>query len=244
MSRTSAFLLGALGGLLPILVSVLTVDLAAIIDHHNALTLGNYLGYSIRVMVLLVLGGTVAVLNSEVRQPFSLVQLGIAAPALVTSFINGVPPSNASPTQTSTAPPAVHSYFSLVSTANAQEVTEQRRFRVAGGLLGDIVTGIGPGIGTRLDTLNDINKQSQAAVAATNPVVPNGYNPSLAPNVGSGPPVTPYPNQLPGNGVGNGPPGNFCMTANGRFGPGPIQPTGSYCFVNTPNGVTYGFVTQ
>ena len=140
MSRLAAFSLGALGGLLPILVSVLTVDLAPIIDDHSALTLGNYLGYGIRVIVLIVLGGTMALLNGEVTQPFSIVQLGIAAPALVTSFINGASPS---------AAPA-HAFFSVVSSANAQE-TRAPGIQMAGTLFDHISAGLG----TRLDTLNN-----------------------------------------------------------------------------------------
>jgi hypothetical protein len=231
MSRTSAFFLGALGGLLPILVSLLTVDLAPIIDHHSALSMGNYLGYGIRVVVLLTLGGTIAVLNSEVQQPFSLVQLGIAAPALVTSFINGVP-ANSTATKPQTEQ---HSFLSIVSTANAEVVANQRRIRIAGGFLGDIVNTVVPGVGTRLDTLNEANKQNLIIQGAQGPT---GYSTQTAPG------QIPPPSSLPGGGAGNGPPGNFCMTAQGRFGPGPMQPTGSYCFVTTPTGVTYGFVTQ
>ena len=37
--------------------------------------------------------------------------------------------------------------------------------------------------------------------------------------------------------------GNFCITQVGRFGPGPMQPIGSFCQAgNTPWGVVAGFV--
>ena len=157
MSRLTAFSLGALGGLLPILVSLLTVDLAPIIDDHSALTLGNYLGYGIRVFVLIVLGGTMALLNGEVTQPFSIVQLGIAAPALVTSFINGASPA---------APPAspAHAFLSVVSIANAQE-TGAPRIQIAGTLFDHISAGLG----TRLDTLNNANKDISKSDAVQSP---------------------------------------------------------------------------
>ena len=157
MSRLAAFSLGALGGLLPILVSLLTVDLAPIIDDHSALTLGNYLGYGIRVFVLVVLGGTMALLNGEVTQPFSIVQLGIAAPALVTSFINGASP---------TAPPAspTHAFFPVVSSANAQE-TRAPGIQMAGTLFDHISAGLG----TRLDTLNNTNKGVAKSDAVQSP---------------------------------------------------------------------------
>jgi hypothetical protein len=102
MSKRTAFFLGGLGGLLPVLASVLAVDLAPIIDHPGSLTLGNYLGYAIRVVVLIILGGTMALLNDEVRQPLTLVQLGIAAPALITAYINGaaLAPNTKNPTVT------------------------------------------------------------------------------------------------------------------------------------------------
>jgi hypothetical protein len=152
MSRTSAFLLGALGGLLPILVSLLAIDLAPIIDHlidHSGggLTTGNYIGYAIRVVVLLFLGGIVALLNSEVKQPLAIVQLGIAAPALVSSFING---ATAKPNEVQRAS------FSIVSVAHAQEAPA--RLQVAGGLFSDVTAGFG----MRLDGVAAANAERKA----------------------------------------------------------------------------------
>jgi hypothetical protein len=43
VSPRTTFALGALGGLLPVLASLITVDLAPIIDHASALTPGNYI---------------------------------------------------------------------------------------------------------------------------------------------------------------------------------------------------------
>ena len=82
MTRREVFFFGAIGGILPILVSILTIDFAPIIDHPESLTLGNYVGYGIRVVGLIAAGGIVAILNPEVRSPIALVQLGVAAPAL------------------------------------------------------------------------------------------------------------------------------------------------------------------
>jgi hypothetical protein len=220
MSRTEMFLLGALGGLLPILVSLLTVDLAPIIDHYSALTPGNYIGYGIRVLVLLILGGTMALLNSEVKQPFSLVQLGIAAPALVTSFINGAPAA--------AKPQVDHAFFAIISTASAQDQISQPRIRLAGGLLGDVINNVVPGIGTRLDTLNETNRS--AAFSNTMSA------PNVNQDVGQAMPVPPSAGQL---GFGT-----FCMTAIGKFGPGPVAPVGSQCTIPTPTGPTFGFVAQ
>ncbi|WP_407192516.1 hypothetical protein [Bradyrhizobium sp. STM 3566] len=215
MTRTGAFFLGALGGLLPILVSLLTLDLAPIIDHHETLTLGNYIGYGIRVCVLLTLGGTVAVLNNEVRQPFSLVQLGIAAPALVTSFINAAPAA---------ARPQQQAFFSIISSAYASDA-EPKNFRVAGGFLGEVLEGIQPGFGR-----NGIQQNQMNSVA---PQVQQSAPSMQAPNY-SQPYGAPTPGSL----------GNYCQTQAGIFGPGPVSPIGTYCTANTVYGVLPGQVVN
>ncbi|MGY4369905.1 hypothetical protein ACVW1A_005970 [Bradyrhizobium sp. LB1.3] len=219
MSRCGAFLLGAFGGLLPILVSVLSIDLAPIIDHPDALTLGNYVGYGIRVAVLLLLGGMMALLNGDVKQPFAIVQLGIAAPALITSFINGA-----------TVRPNVteHAYFSVVSVAHAEVFSSKsKRLHLAGGLNLDDVTA---GFGRRLDGVAAANRANQS------PELPNPV---------PGTPPGSFTQAVPPSSIPPVPQGysNFCITPAGRI-PGSPAPIGSPCSVMSVAGPVYGFVGQ
>jgi hypothetical protein len=133
LSYRAVFALGALGAVLPVLAGLLTVDLAGIIDNRDALTFGHYVGYCIRLVVLILLGGIVASLNQGVRQPLAIVQLGIAAPALITSYINGS--SIALPKDSQ------KEAFAIVSVANAAEPARQQRFVVAAGFFGDVISG-------------------------------------------------------------------------------------------------------
>jgi hypothetical protein len=212
MSKVTIFCLGGLGGLLPILATLVTVDLAPVIDHANALTLGNYLGYGIRVVALVVLGGIMALLNGEVRQPLTLVQLGIAAPALITAYINGTSPSLA---------PQRSALTGIVTIAKADEAPARPPIQLAGGFLSDIIRGIG----TPLDRLNEANRLDDLRKGVGNPsdLTKKAY-PDLA--------------------VPPGKLGNFCTTADGRFGPGPLNPLGSACHVETSNGTVWGQVTE
>jgi hypothetical protein len=217
VSRTGAFLLGALGGLLPILVSLLTIDLAPIIDHPDALSFGNYCGYCIRVLVLLLLGGAMALLNNEVKHPFAIVQLGIAAPALVTSFIHGAP---------GRLPPVQHAFFSIVSVANAQEqFSEPKKLQLAEGFLSDVFKGAG----VRLDDVANANRAADAfnrpLGAPSNGVVNNAVGANYPQTMG-----VPPSSQL----------GNYCFTQAGAFGPGPYQPVGAPCTANTFYGQIMG----
>ena len=50
MTRKEVFFFGAVGGILPILVSILSIDLSPIIDHPGSLSLGNYIGFGLRGM--------------------------------------------------------------------------------------------------------------------------------------------------------------------------------------------------
>lgn len=88
MTATKRFFIGASGALLPLLVTLIAFDAAPLIDHPENLTLGICLGAFIRYVALFVLGGVVAALNSRETRPITLVQLGISAPALVSSFVN------------------------------------------------------------------------------------------------------------------------------------------------------------
>lgn len=150
MTRKEVFFFGAVGGILPILVSIITIDIAPIIDNPDSLSLGNYIGYGIRVVGLVAAGGLVAIMNHDVKSPIALVQLGVAAPALFTSYINGstLPPK----TQTAFAP------FAIVSVAHASEMAPDRRVQVAQGSFSTVIKDIGTGVGTRLDAVSRSNR--------------------------------------------------------------------------------------
>ena len=153
MSRTSVFGLGALGGILPILVSLLTVDFATLLDGSSPLTPGNYIGYGVRVSILILLGGIIASLNNEVRSPIALVQLGIAAPALITSYINGGANQNNISALLGS---------SIVTQARANDAQADGRVQIAGGFMSDIAAGFS----IRLDVL-DAERRLQETRAET-----------------------------------------------------------------------------
>jgi hypothetical protein len=144
LSRAAIFGLGALGGGLPILVSLLAVDLPTVFSDHS-LTAGNLLGYAIRVGILVFLGGVVAMLNSDVKQPLSLVQLGIAAPALVSAYINGAPAPKA---EADRHPPLAFSLESVNDPPN--------RSVIPAGFLEEV----GKGLTTNLGVLDRLNKRT------------------------------------------------------------------------------------
>jgi hypothetical protein len=88
MSGAKRFWIGGMGSLLPLLVTLLALDIGSIVDHPEKLTLGIYVGAAIRYVTLFVLGGIIAALNSDETKPIKLIQLGIAAPAVISSFVN------------------------------------------------------------------------------------------------------------------------------------------------------------
>jgi hypothetical protein len=92
MTSSTRFWIGGGGAMLPLLVTLLAVDLGPLIDHPDLLSVGTYVGAAIRYIVLFAIGGIVAALNSDEVQPVKLVQLGIAAPALISTYVNAQPP--------------------------------------------------------------------------------------------------------------------------------------------------------
>ena len=97
MKTSQKILIGGLGALTPVVLNLLVVDLNVLFLN---LTLVAGLAYLTRVAILFALGGLVAFLYQDENSPLKLFQLGLAAPALITSLMNGgqvevpkVPPS-------------------------------------------------------------------------------------------------------------------------------------------------------
>ena len=141
MSYWSRFGLGGVGGLLPLLVSLVALDVAsfAILINSGGLTIGICVGYAIRVLGLFALGGFLAALNNEVSSPLSLVQIGIAAPALITSYATGT---------IAIGKVQTNQHVELfISSAFAETISSGLNGRLAGGFIDDLITGLQPGLG-------------------------------------------------------------------------------------------------
>jgi hypothetical protein len=78
--------LGAIGGITPYLVTLLSIDFKSAIGGYETL---DWVGLTVRCIVLIFLGSLVAYLHQTEKEPFKLFQLGLAAPALLAVFING-----------------------------------------------------------------------------------------------------------------------------------------------------------
>jgi hypothetical protein len=86
LSARNKIAIGGLGALAPILVSLLAVDLENVFEKA---TFWAVFGYALRVVVLFSIGGLVAFLHREENDYFKLFELGIAAPALLTTLLSG-----------------------------------------------------------------------------------------------------------------------------------------------------------
>jgi hypothetical protein len=191
-----------------------TVNLAPIIDNLNNLTLGIYAGYGIKIAGLIVIGGIMALLNREVQQPLTLVQIGIAAPALITSYINATGIQGPARADQATM-------ISIITEVRAEELGSKNSMRLAQGFLSDVLKGITQPLGT---IINKFEKRDEA----DKPL----------------PPVDEPPTQYPNTKADENKIGVFCTTPKGRFGPGPTKPLGSPCQVNTDSGLEVGKVTS
>lgn len=80
------FLVAGLGGVAPVLVSLIVVDLQTLLLNVTPILVICYL---IKTLALFAVGGLVGWLHKNERELFKLFQLGIAAPALITAGING-----------------------------------------------------------------------------------------------------------------------------------------------------------
>jgi hypothetical protein len=125
-SVRSKFLFGGVGGIAPVLMNLVVIDLETLLIDLTVLALISYL---IRVMALFAIGGLVAVLNRTENDPLKIFQLGIAAPALITAFINGsnvtVPKKLADQHAAVSAVTSYATHINLISSSYAQPPSQE-----------------------------------------------------------------------------------------------------------------------
>lgn len=86
LDTRTRLIIGGIGGIAPIIISLLVVDLNSLI---NDLQTMDIIGLAVRCTVLIFIGALVGYLHQDESEPFKVFQLGIAAPALLTTAING-----------------------------------------------------------------------------------------------------------------------------------------------------------
>jgi SPOR domain len=115
MSNYERFLIGGIGALAPVLMFLVSVDWERYIVNATTLTV---VGYSVRVLILFFIGGFVAYLHNDERQPVKLFELGLGAPALIAGAItSSLVPTPAGQISSGTRLGAA---FSIVDAAFAQ----------------------------------------------------------------------------------------------------------------------------
>lgn len=117
MTPKTRFLIGGGGALMPVLVSILAIDIGAALNDENNLSPANLAGFAIRYVILFILGGVVGFLHEDEEKPFKLFELGVAAPALITSFITA---QGISPGTPSSAVEPTSLNFSIIGSAYAE----------------------------------------------------------------------------------------------------------------------------
>lgn len=85
MSTRQKVLIGGLGALAPIVMSLLAIDLEVLLLNFTVLA---FLGYGIRVVLLFSVGGFFAFLHKNENSPLRVFELGIVAPALITTLLS------------------------------------------------------------------------------------------------------------------------------------------------------------
>lgn len=121
MRGQKRFLIGGIGALMPVIITVLTLDIAALLSDQHSLSMPNTVGLTIRYMLLFFLGGFIAYLHKDELNEWKIFEIGIAAPALITSLIaaNAVKPPSPQ-----TVTPQRLSFFLSSAYANVQSADD------------------------------------------------------------------------------------------------------------------------
>jgi hypothetical protein len=114
MELKQRLFIGCLGALAPILVNLCVVDFQTVFQ--NLLPL-EAISYAIREFALCASACLVVYLNGDEVRPIKLFQLGVMAPAMITSTLNGAAIANKSP---SIQTPALSHSWLFIPEANAQ----------------------------------------------------------------------------------------------------------------------------
>jgi hypothetical protein len=125
MSEKQQLFIGGLGAIVPVAASLLVVDyegLAANFSWYKVF------GYAVKVLVLFGIGALVVYLNPKETNRLKVFQLGLGAPALILSMINGLNVQHLSgPTSPADGTPSASLILPWESVAYAQEPVLSRR---------------------------------------------------------------------------------------------------------------------
>ena len=86
MDAKQRIFIGAIGGITPYLITLLSINFKTTVGSFELL---DWVGLAVRCLVLIFLGSLVAYLHKKETEQFKIFQLGVAAPALLATFING-----------------------------------------------------------------------------------------------------------------------------------------------------------
>ena len=102
LSLRKRLFIGCLGALAPILVNLYVIDLQTTLNNLLPLEAASY---AVRLVALCASACIVIYLNGDESRPAKLFQLGIMAPAMLTSMLNGAAIANKTPASPTPPPP-------------------------------------------------------------------------------------------------------------------------------------------
>lgn len=117
MTPQRRFLLGGAGAILPVTISVVTLDIATYLS--TGFSWSQIIGITIRYSLLFLVGGFVTYLHDDEDKPFKLVEIGVAAPALITSLVAGSAATASGSGQADIHKKDTRAQFSIISSAYA-----------------------------------------------------------------------------------------------------------------------------
>ena len=123
MSNHKRFLIGGVGGIAPVLMFLITIDLDRYFVETTTLKM---LGYVIRGIALFSLGGLIGYLHDDELKAFKVFELGLAAPAMIAGFITT---ASINSNSAGSANLKIHSSYSTLSSAHAQVPKKQSEIK-------------------------------------------------------------------------------------------------------------------